>query len=146
MSPSVDDLRQLLALLRAQLFVYQDAHWQVAGPQFYGDHLLFERLYNSVGEQIDTLAEKMVAMFGPSSVDAEMLVSLTMGWVRRWSPEKDFHRRGLLAEQECLVALERTYRRLREAKSLSLGMDDFLMATVNDHEQNLYLLQQTQRP
>jgi DNA-binding ferritin-like protein len=51
-------LLQLLAILRALQWSHQTAHWKVRGEPFYGDHLLFQKLYEAVGEEIDTLAEK----------------------------------------------------------------------------------------
>lgn len=54
-------LCQLLGMLLAMRQNYHSSHWQVGGPNFYGDHQLFERLYGSVSDEIDTLAEKLVA-------------------------------------------------------------------------------------
>ena len=47
----VEKLQWLLACLRAQYWMYQQSHWQVMGPEYYGNHLLFERLYESVVKQ-----------------------------------------------------------------------------------------------
>ena len=58
----------VLALLRAQALSYQTSHWQVRGDDYYGNHLMFERLYGSVGEEIDTLAEKIVGYVGVEGV------------------------------------------------------------------------------
>lgn len=145
MNPSVSLLRQLLALLRGQLTIYQDAHWEVTGPQFYADHLLFERLYKSVDSEIDTLAEKMVSLFGPAAVEALALARLTTAWVARWSSIPELHQRGLKSEEDFEAMVEKVYEQLDTADLLSMGMDDFLMAAVNSHESNRYLLQQTQR-
>jgi len=37
------------------------------------------------------------------------------------------------------------YDKLKEMDDISLGLDDFLMATANAHETNLYLLQQASK-
>lgn len=138
-------LRQLLALLRAQILIYQDAHWEVTGPQSYGDHLLFERIYSGMLEQVDTLAEKMVSMFGPETVQAVAITQIALGWVMRWSKVKEFHQRGLQSEEDFEELAEMTYTTLDGEDQLSMGMDDFLMSLVNAHEQTRYLLLQSQR-
>lgn len=139
---SVQLLQRLLALLRAQYALYQDAHWEVSGPNFYSNHLLFERLYKGVVDEIDTLAEKMVAMFGPTSVDPVTLSRLTTAWISRWAGESSLVERGLLAEEQFEDLVGAVYAKLDEVGELSMGMDDFLMASVNAHETHRYLLQQ----
>jgi len=145
MTEPLHTLRQLLALLRAQVVIYQDAHWEVSGPQFYGDHLMFERLYQGVLGQIDTLAEKMVVMYGSEAVQATAVSRLTTWWVERWSKVDGLHNRGLQSEVDFEQIADTAYAQLEEADELSMGMDDFLMAMVNSHETNLYLLQQRQQ-
>lgn len=50
----------LLRLLSLQNDLYLSAklaHWNVKGPNFYSQHLLFQRIYETVGKSIDGLAE-----------------------------------------------------------------------------------------
>jgi hypothetical protein len=35
------------------------SHWNVRGPRFYEAHLLFERIYNDLGDQMDSLVEQL---------------------------------------------------------------------------------------
>jgi DNA-binding ferritin-like protein len=142
---TVEMLQWLLACLRAQYWMYQQSHWQVMGPEYYGNHLLFERLYESVVKQVDTLAEKMVAMYGADAVDAMDLGAKFEAWLRRWDAKDCLHMRGLMAEQDFQSAAQRVYEALGERGDLTLGMDDFLMATANEHETNEYLLRQVLR-
>jgi hypothetical protein len=37
------------------------SHWNVRGPNFYESHLLFERIYNDLGELMDGLVETLRA-------------------------------------------------------------------------------------
>src|ERR1700760_4998396 len=46
------ELGLLVAVLRAASVVHQSHHWQTRGTSFYGDHLLFEKLYNDSLEAI----------------------------------------------------------------------------------------------
>lgn len=138
-------LQWLLSCFRAQHWSYQESHWRASGPTYYGDHLLFERLYNSIGADMDTLAEKMVAMFGGSAVATLALAPKSMYWLEKWAKVSCLHERGMLSERCFLSCCRRTYDLLKAANALTLGMDDFLMATSSAHETNLYLLQQVLR-
>jgi len=139
-------LRWLLALLRAQYWSYQNSHWKVKGKTFYGDHLMFQRLYESVQTQTDTLAEKMVGIFGNDALDDEDLLGMFLYWNERWDSAVDcLHKRGLLSEDDIQNVIEDTYESLKESGDLTLGLDDFLMAMASEHETNTYLLRQILR-
>lgn len=142
---AVEMLQWLLACLRAQYWNYQESHWQSMGPNYYGNHLLFQRLYESVTEQVDTLAEKMVGTYGAEAVDGLDLGAKFESFIRRWHKVDCLHQRGLMSEQDMQDVTKRVYDSLGEIGELSLGMDDFLMATANEHETNEYLLRQVLR-
>jgi len=144
-SAVTDQLRWLLACLRAQYWTYQHAHWETRGPTYYGNHLLFQRLYESVVQQTDTLAEKIVGTYGPCAVDSMNIASKFLMWINRWQDADGWHRRALLSEQDFQKACETTYELMKSMGELTLGMDDFLMATANEHETNQYLLRQVLR-
>ena len=138
-------LKWLLGLLRAQSWSYQQSHWTVRGDASYGNHLLFERLYNSVQKQIDELAEKIAGTFGIAALDSEDLLGMFLYWNERWDVVDCLHRRGLTSEQDLQNVIKDTYEDLKGSDQLSLGMDDWLMATANEHETNQYLLRQVLR-
>lgn len=142
---ALDMLQHLLALLRAQYWNYQESHWKVKGASFYGNHLLFQRLYESVVEQTDVLAEKLVGTYGPEAVDSAVLVPRFNSFLSRWQQVGCLHKRGLVSEADFQVVVKKVYEDLKEMGALSLGMDDFLMAAANDHETNQYLLRQVLR-
>jgi len=139
-------LQMLLACLRAAHFVHWTSHWQVKGQPFYGDHLLMDKIYTSVIEEIDTLAEKIVGYFGPEAVEPLQQIELmTMGIKMLTSQESNPIIRASIVE-ECLQEIfARTYDKLEEKGCMSLGLDDFIMATANAHETNVYLLRQRLR-
>jgi hypothetical protein len=135
-------LRIVLAILRAQALSYQTSHWQARGPNYYGNHLLFERLYGSVQAEIDAIGEKLVGYFGVPAVDLEVSLTLINDMIERWHAEEDMVRRGLLSEQELQKALSFVFDVWPERSPMPIGLDDWLMATANAHESNIYLLQQ----
>lgn len=144
-SKGLFSLLALLSILRAQGWVYQTCHWQTKGPNAYGNHLLFDRLYKSVEEQIDVLAEKIVGLFGLEYVDALPSIEKSRYWVKKWSETDNLHKRGLDSEQDFLKVARETYELLKGENNLSLGMDDFIMSACSDHETNVYLLKQVLR-
>ena len=62
---------QVVELLNARLsdaielrLQTKQAHWNVKGPNFIALHKLFDELYDEVGEHVDDLAERLVALGG----------------------------------------------------------------------------------
>jgi len=134
-------LKEVLAALRAQQWLYQTLHWQAEGENFYEMHLLFERLYDGIGGQIDALAEKLIGYYGNEAVCRKDSIGRTQKWIASWCGENSVEV-ALNAEKEFQALLRRTYDTMSQKKELSLGLDDFLMATASEHEVALYLLGQ----
>jgi hypothetical protein len=145
-------LQTLLGQLRALRWHYHTAHWRVRGDSFYGDHLLFERLYAGDGEddsaptmddQIDTLAEKMVATYGRDSVLTQVIWPGSTAFIEAGlgSSECPF-RQSIFLEEALQVSIRSTYDMLKAEGRLSLGMDDFLMSLASERETAIYLLRQ----
>ncbi len=130
-----DAVSVVLAYLHALQWNHQASHWQSEGDASYGDHLLFQRLYDAVTEEIDGLAEKMVGLYGNTAVDAKTQAVLMPRVLSRWAHESDPFKRALLAEDMFQVALKATVE-------LPLGLDNMLRTLADTHETHLYLLQQ----
>jgi len=141
-------LQVLLALLRSAHWAHWTSHWQVKGESQYGDHQLLERIYTGLIEEIDTLAEKIVGMYGSSGVEpveqAQLMANTILPLAEAHS-ENDPIRRALIVEEALQKCFYNIYNHLKEMKALSLGMDDFIMSIANEHETNLYLLRQRLR-
>jgi DNA-binding ferritin-like protein len=142
------DLKKYLALMKALQNYYQHAHWISKGEPYYGDHLLFERLYGTLGSQIDVLAEKMVGVGGDHFVCVKTVMGMTSK-ILSHVPEMDQHTLGyemvqvsLKLEKMFLSYTKNLYNKMKEDGSLTLGFDDMLMSLYNDHEGNIYLLGQ----
>jgi len=142
---TVEVLQEVLALLQGQYWNYWGSHWRAKGPNYYGNHLLFDRLYTDLTEEIDTLAEKIVGYFGEDAVENTVISEKTNNWLQKWSDIKDPVDRAIQTEKDMQNIFKAAYERLKEADDMSLGLDDFLMATANAHETNLYLLQQVSK-
>ena len=137
-------LFDLLTTLRAMAIHYQNLHWEAKGLPFYGDHLLFDRLYKNVVERVDVLGEKILGLTGNSLFVSDLhstqhshtTLKLWHDYTKGDSPTS----RALFSEAYLQEQIEYTYHTLGE--QLTLGLDDFLMSLANKHEEHFYLLRQ----
>lgn len=142
---AVEVLQEVLGLLRGQYWNYWTTHWQVKGPNYYGNHLLFQRLYEGMQEEVDSLAEKIVGYFGSEEVENSVIMEKMHHWFDEWNKINDPFERAIRSEHDMQSAFKVAYDKLKNMEDISLGLDDFLMATANAHETNLYLLQQASK-
>lgn len=134
-------LSRLVALLRAVQLLHHTAHWQTAGATFYGDHLLFERLYSGLEGEFDGLAEKAVAYCGPAAVDPLAQAQLVAAFVAGFAGA-DLARKSLAAEQLLQEEIEEARAVITDAGDMPLGLDNYLQGLADSHETAIYLLQQ----
>lgn len=137
-------LIQLLSILRALHWSHWTSHWKSKGDASYQSHLLFERLYTGVVEDIDTLAEKIVGEYGPEAIGDLSVMTGSYRFLSNHEGE-NLVPRALEMEEHLQTAIKTAYETLKANGGLSLGMDDYLMSLANSHETNLYLLRQNLR-
>lgn len=135
-------LSELLACLRAVYWNYQTSHWQSSGNAAYGDHLLFQRLYEGMAKEIDNLAEKVVGYYGEELVNAADQADLHAQFQELFAEIADPFERGVAIEEDLQIRLSEIYDAMTDDGSITLGLDDFLMALASDHDTHIYLLQQ----
>ncbi len=131
------------ASLRAIYLIHQFSHWTTKGLGFYGDHLLFERLYKSAADNADLAAEKFIGLFGEDAMD----YALQQEYIAKMLTKYQDHAMeklmlGLSVEKDFLAFSEQVYAEMEKEGSLSLGLDDMLMSIASDREGACYLLQQ----
>jgi DNA-binding ferritin-like protein len=137
-----------LAMLRFLFFVHQTHHWIAKGDPFYGDHLLFARLYEDIDDEIDKLAEKAIGLGSTANVDLSRQIShiakLTQGYgmVSTIPQPSDLAQRSLAAEQNFIKCLEFLMQAMEEAGCMTKGLDNLLAGILDVHEGHVYLLKQ----
>lgn len=130
------DLMNLyVAYLRALYQIHQNSHWKASGENSYGNHLLFERLYQSVQEDADKAAEKTIGLFGDLNILSNVISEIT----NKFNSENVLTN-SLSAEKTFLELSELVYNKLSET---SPGLNDLLTEISGRHEVNLYLLGQS---
>jgi len=142
--PKLAPLASILAILRATAFLHQSHHWKTQGPTFYGDHLLFDRLYNEGLEGIDSLAEKAVGLGYGSDLDP-IVQSKAVAAVIAIFASEDFIESSLKIESFALQAIDAAILKMKATGTLTSGVDNLLQGLADVHEGFLYLLKQRQQ-
>lgn len=137
---SVDHLEKFLASQSILNLKIRNFHWNVQGPHFSDYHKFFEEMYESSAELIDDIAER-IRMLGEKS-PATMSFFLENSFLEE-QPNYNLEAEKMVAE---LVAdTEKTISEMRKAIEVigetgDKGTEDFLIATMQDHEKNAWML------
>jgi len=133
-----------IALIRSVYLVHQNHHWITAGENFYGNHLLFERIYKSAAEDADLAAEKMIGLLGSEVLDLHMQAQMIGKTLEDFS-SGDPVETSLDAEKKFLDYSQKFYDVLKREDKMTLGLDDCLMSIASNREGAVYLLQQVKK-
>lgn len=135
-------LGKLLGLLRAMNLMYENAHWETMGPNFYGDHQMFEELYAYIRDEYDTLAEKMVPMCGAKYLHIRPQGEFIDDVLEDWSEIECLVSRALEAEVKLQSCIAEAIKVLKHTGMMTHGMEDHLQSIANNHEKAVYFLTQ----
>jgi DNA-binding ferritin-like protein len=144
----IEPLMEFLACLKMNLNYIQAAHWISKGSSFYGDHLMFEKIYNELGGEMDAYAEKIIALSSDEVVNPIEVLRMAaerLPKVIEFSGDHDGDDLTMYAinsEKYVLSELEKLYDMLKEQNETTMGLDDLLMEIHNNHESHIYLLKQ----
>ena len=139
-----EELVHALVALRIVYLSHQNSHWQADGESYYGDHLLMQRLYESVQGDVDALAERIVGLYGKETIDLEVQLATMSDCseCNEFSTILDGIERAVAVEQHALAMIEEAYSVLESNGTKTLGLDDLLTAIASNRETSLYLLGQ----
>jgi DNA-binding ferritin-like protein len=136
-------LFNLLSILHSAEQHYELAHWKVCGDSFYGDHLLFERLYDNISDETDALAERLVGLCGHEVLHESRHLRVMYKFMDKWKSVSDCpFRRSLYIERSLVKFIEGLHRKMDQSGDLTLGLEDLLAGLASQHETHLYLIQQ----
>lgn len=132
-----------VASLKAIALIHQHNHWTTKGNSFYGDHLLFERLYNNTLKDLDLAAEKYIGVFGDDCLNYDLQADLlNKVLVKYKNLEGSPIEMSLAIEKEFIDFSEMAYECFEDEDRLTLGLDDMIMSIASQREENVYLLKQ----
>lgn len=127
----------LWAKLRMAHHLYWTLHWQAKGSSFYGDHSLFQGLYQARIEEIDNLAELIAAHYGSSQLDP----------VRSWAMAQECIMGAVGAPSPVSIA-EMVLEAVEEANEACMecaypaGTTNLIADIGTNHLKALYMLKQ----
>lgn len=133
-------LNEYVAMLRLITLIHKHSHWKCKAPEFYGNHLLFERIYNNANDRADAAAEKLIGLYGNDALKHDTQTKL-MNKLNKYTSE-DHIQNSLDAEKDFISMAKELYDKLKEVGELTLGLDDLIMSQANEAEVSVYLLNQ----
>jgi DNA-binding ferritin-like protein len=133
-----------IASLKAIALIHQHNHWINDGAAYFGNHLMFERLYNSAQEDLDSAAEKFVGLFGKECLDYKTQTELLSQILSKYTDlAGDPVAHSLAIEKDFIKFCSAAYEGFEKEESLTLGLDDMIMSISGNREEAVYHLQQT---
>jgi DNA-binding ferritin-like protein len=142
MSPLVNALVAVHVALEVEQMLFHAYHWRSKGQDYYGDHLLYQRLYQDRALEIDRIGEVLVALGGAESVLPNITVVGMQDLIARVEATK-----GADAVKG-LALVNETLRRINAANDLvgantyALSVNNVLAGFADKHLEALYLLKQ----
>jgi DNA-binding ferritin-like protein len=133
-----------ISFLRALALIHQSHHWLTRGKNFYGNHLLLDRIYKSAAENSDLAAEKLIGIFGDDSLELPLHAEYMHKLLEKFSSGEPIST-SLLAEKKFLELSQKFYDALKKADKMTLGLDDMIMAIASQREEAVYLLGQVEK-
>jgi DNA-binding ferritin-like protein len=132
-----------IATLKGMAQIHQFNHWTTKGKDFYGNHLLFERLYDSTLKDLDTAAEKFIGVLGEECIDYDLSADLLNKILLKYKDlEGSPAEMSLAIERDFIQFSKSAYDCFEAEGKLTLGLDDMIMAISSQREESVYLLQQ----
>lgn len=143
------ELSVIIVHLRYLANMHQTHHWISKGDPFYGDHLLFQRLYETIVSEIDSLAEKAVGLGSERNVDLTLqlkqldkMCTGAYGMTQMIPQPTELVKRSLAAEKNFIKTVSILVQSLKDQGLLTRGLDNMLAGIEDVHESHVYLLKQ----
>lgn len=142
---------EYVGFMRMMHLWFHGAHHLTRGANFAGDHVnLYGKIYAATQEEIDGAIEKAVGLFGDECADPMSITEKALEIMSEYPspielPTAGIAAVGLQIEKDFLQFSKNIYDQMKSSGDLTLGLDDFIMATANAHETNVYLLKQRTR-
>jgi hypothetical protein len=128
--------------LETEQMLFHAYHWRSKGKDYYGDHLLYQRLYTDRALEIDRIGEVLMAVAGPNSVAPLITITGMHDLTSRIEAVQ------ATEAQRGVLLVEETLRRVTAANSLlgngpyALSVNNVLAGFADKHLEALYLLKQ----
>lgn len=147
------ELGAIVGMLEGLAVLFQTFHWRVNGDTFYGDHLMFQRIYEGIDGQIDGIAEKALglgatSLISPSKITETMDIFLDHCNQMHSLVTDDenmnfaYAKKGKAALELFIHTVEKMMVDLKDKNQLTKGLDNMLAGVLDAQEGYVYLLKQ----
>jgi DNA-binding ferritin-like protein len=130
----MNHLLDLLALLTGLNALIHSRHWDFC---CYEIHILMERAYGPLHDEIDKLAEQIIGLGDTGPGHPCTLLRDALRWNERWEKTVDPIERVLDAEKDLRKSLTKMVGGLKD----NLAMDNLLRTIAETHATNIMLLE-----
>ena len=131
-----------VAMLQSIYLTHKRSHWRSAGENFYGKHLLLDRIAKTAEDDADLAAEKLIGHFGSEVVDHDMQSQFIGRTLKLFSDEEPI-RASLEAENKFLTYSKKFMEILEKEGKLTPGLSNCIEQIADNREGAVYLLQQS---
>lgn len=129
-------MRELLFKLNALYQFYKAAHWLAKGELFYQDHLFFEKLYEGLDDEMDTLVELSLASHLLGDFNSRIFAEETA----RITPESKDNETNMHIAAKLETDIVSTIENLNESR-IPAGLFNHIATIAQNHTRNVYLLE-----
>jgi DNA-binding ferritin-like protein len=130
-----------IAFLRSIYLQHKNDHWRAKGANFYGDHLLLDRIAETAEKDADLAAEKLIGVYSEEVLDLSMQAEMIHKTLQNFT-SGDPIETSLAIETKFLAFSEKFYKLLEKEGKMTLGVDDMIMSIASHREEAVYLLKQ----
>lgn len=139
---SYAELAIILGFLRGLLILHQSHHWQTIGQTAYSDHLLLQRLYETIEKEIDLLGEKIVGTGAIQLTNYFKQLKHIEYFLDQVNSPSPIIEDSFMGELLFIVCSEEVIRRLYSKNLITPGIEQCVGNMLDKHEEHLYLLRQ----
>jgi DNA-binding ferritin-like protein len=139
------ELGIILASIEGLALIHQHHHWTSKSSNYYGDHLLFERAYNTVKEDFDSVAERAIGMSTELLTEPSKILAGAHHFNKIMKQHGSASEPAAIsyeAEEFFIDLIEACMDSLEEQGLLTRGLEQMLGNIADKHEGLIYLFKQ----
>lgn len=119
----------------------RNAHWNVAGADFYDKHNFFESQFEELDEIIDRVAERIRSLGHPVQANLGYFLSSTqLSESDSTKTDSKHFIQELLLAHESIIQTLRANIKIFESDFEDIGSSDFITGLLQDHEKMAWFL------
>jgi DNA-binding ferritin-like protein len=129
-------MSDILYRLQALYQFYKSAHWLSKGSTFYQEHLLFERLYSGLDEEMDILVELLISTGeDEAGFQPQIILQESAKLIANFGDTKTNLRTAVLLEEDLLLIIQKI-----DSKAIPAGLYNHIASIAQSHTSKGYLL------